>query len=129
MSFAGNGWRPPRDSLTVQARAMLDEAVGYVARDSPAAAQRLLIDALDAASSLATLSERGRRVPEVDRPNTRERFVQRYRLIYEVDPTEVHILAFLHGARDFENWRRETRGGREAGYGGAAGGGPKRAGS
>jgi len=89
---------------------MLDEAVGYIAQDSPAAAQRLLVGALDAAASLTTLSERGRRVPEVGDPKTRELFVQRYRLIYEVHPTEVHVLGFLHGVRDFEKWLRETSG-------------------
>ena len=87
---------------------MLDEAVGYIAQDSLAAAQRLLIDALDAGASLTTLSERGRRVPELENPNTRELSVRRYRLIYEVHQTEVHVLAFLHGARDFEKWWRET---------------------
>ncbi|MEK7405660.1 MAG: type II toxin-antitoxin system RelE/ParE family toxin [Acidobacteriota bacterium] len=94
---------------------MLDEAVGYIAQDSLAAAKHLLIDALDAAASLAALSERGRRVPELEHPNTRELFVQRYRMIYDVYPTEVHILAFLHGARDFEKWRRATLSGRAAG--------------
>ena len=84
---------------------MLDEAVGYIAPDSLAAAQRLLIGTLEAAASLETFSGRGRRVPEVEDPNTREIFVQRYRLIYEVHPTEVYVLAFLHGARDFEQWR------------------------
>ena len=49
-------------------------------------------------------------VPELENPNTRELFVQRYRLIYEVQPTEVHVLAFLHGVRDYEKWRRESRG-------------------
>ncbi len=60
-------------------------------------------------ASLTKLSERGRTVPELEDPNTRELFVQRYRLIYEVHPTEIHILAFLHGARDFAKWQRETR--------------------
>ena len=41
---------------------MLDEAVGYIAQDSLAAAQRFLVAALDAAASLTTLSERGRRL-------------------------------------------------------------------
>lgn len=94
---------------TLQARTMLDEAVGYIAQDSLAAAQRILIDTLDAAASLTTLSERGRSVPELEDPNTRELFVQQYRLIYEVHRTEVHVLAFLHGARDFDKWRRESR--------------------
>ena len=56
---------------------MLDEGVGYIAQDSLAAAQRLLINALDAAASLTILSERGRRVPELQDPNIRELFVQR----------------------------------------------------
>lgn len=79
---------------------MLDDAVAYVARDSRPAAERLLIAALDAASSLGAFSERGRVVPEFSQPSVRELFVQRYRLLYEVTPAEVHILAFIHGARD-----------------------------
>ena len=94
---------------------MLDEAVGYIALDSIDPALRLLTEALDAAGSLATLSDRGRMVPEVDDPNTREIFVQRYRLIYEVHRTKVNVLAFLHGARDFATWRRETHGAGGAG--------------
>jgi plasmid stabilization system protein ParE len=57
---------------------------------------------------LATLSERGRIVPEVGEPHTREIFVFRYRLVYQVEPTAVCVVAFLHGARDFERWPRET---------------------
>ena len=88
---------------------MLDEAVAYVGEDSLDAALRLLDKALDAAASLATLSERGRRVPEIDDTNTRELFVKRHRLIYQVQKTEIHVLAFLHGARDFATWRQATR--------------------
>lgn len=79
---------------------MLDDAVAYLARDSRPAAERLLIDALESASSLDAFSERGRVVPELNRSSVRELFVQRYRLLYEVMPDEVQILAFLHGARD-----------------------------
>jgi len=70
---------------------MLEEAVTYLARDSRPAAGRLLIDALGAASSLDTFSERGRVVPELNHPNVRELIVQRYRLLYEVTPAEVQI--------------------------------------
>jgi toxin ParE1/3/4 len=94
---------------------MLDEAVGYIAQDSLDAAQRLLLDALAAAASLATLSERGRTVPELETVNARELFVRRYRLIYELHPSEVHVLAFLHGARDFGKWRHESGGEGDAG--------------
>lgn len=79
---------------------MVDAAVAYVAQDSRSAAPRRLIQALDTAASLDTLSEQGRVVPEFDQPTVRELFVQRYRLLYEVTPAEIQILAFVHGARD-----------------------------
>lgn len=68
----------------------------------------MLDQALAAAESLATLSERGRVVPELSQPDTREIFVFRYRLLYDIQPEIVRVVAFLHGARDFERWRRET---------------------
>lgn len=86
---------------------MLDDAVAYRAQDARPAAERLLIHALDAAASLDTFGERGRVVPELNQPNVRELLVQRYRLLYEVLPSEVHILAFIHGARDLTRLQLE----------------------
>jgi len=86
---------------------MLDDAITYVAQDSPPAAERLLIQALDTASSLDAFSERGRVVPEFNQPNVREVLVQRYRLLYEVTPAEVQILAFVHGTRDLTRLQLE----------------------
>lgn len=86
---------------------MLDDAITYVAQHSPPAAERLLIQALDAASSLDAFSERGRVVPEFNQPNVREILVQRYRLLYEVTLAEVQILAFVHGARDLTRLQLE----------------------
>lgn len=100
---------------TEQARHALDEALEYIARDSRAGAQQLLTDCLAAAASLQELTERGRIVPEVNRPEVRELFVQRYRLLYEVHAAEVHILALLHGSRDFAAWRRKGGSGPPAG--------------
>jgi toxin ParE1/3/4 len=84
---------------------MLDDAVAYRVRDSRPAAERLLIQALDAAASLDVFGERGRVVPEINDPNVRELLVQRYRMLYEVTPSEIHILAFIHGARDLTRGR------------------------
>jgi toxin ParE1/3/4 len=70
---------------------MLDDAVSYLAQESRPAAERLLIQALEAASSLDIHSERGRLVPELERPNIRQLLVQRYRLVYEVTPAEVQF--------------------------------------
>ena len=97
--------RQRRVVWTEQARQMPDDAVSYVARDSRPAAERLLIQALEAASSLNVHSERGRVVPEFDRSNVRQLLVQRYRLLYEVRPAEVYVLAFVHGARDMTGQR------------------------
>ena len=86
---------------------MLDDAVAYRARDSRPAAERLLVEALAAAASLDAFGERGRVVPEWNQPSVRELLVQRYRLLYEVTLDEVHILAFVHGARDLTRLRPE----------------------
>lgn len=58
------------------------------------------------AASLATFSERGRIVPELNDPAIREIFVFRYRLLYQVQDERVLVVAFLHGARDFATWRQ-----------------------
>jgi plasmid stabilization system protein ParE len=83
----------------------LDEVITYIARDSREQALRVLEAALDSASSLHTLAERGRVVPEFNEDVKRELFVFRYRLIYEVSADQVIIQAFLHGSRDFAKWR------------------------
>lgn len=63
----------------------------------------------EAARTLSRMSERGRSVPEVDEPSIREIFVNRYRLIYEVTPEDLYVLALIHGARDLEAlWKRRT---------------------
>jgi plasmid stabilization system protein ParE len=89
-----------------QAAHALDDAVGYVAQDSVAAARRLLDEALAAAASLDTLSERGAITPEINDPAVRQLLIQRYRLLYEVANEEVHVLAFLHQRQDVTAWRR-----------------------
>jgi len=88
------------------ARAALEQVLAHIAEDSVAGAQNVLHAALDLATSLETLSERGRVVPEVGDEKVREVFVYRYRLIYEVGAEEVRIVAFLHGARDFARWKK-----------------------
>lgn len=92
---------------TDEAKRAIDEAARYIARSSPTAAIRLLDQAFDAAARLETLSERGRVVPEINNPRIREIFVQRYRLMYELDDSRVRVIAFLHSARDFSRWQRE----------------------
>jgi len=84
----------------------LDEVLEYIAEDSPEAATKVLAVVLGVAESLAVFSDRGRVVPELHDQSIREVFVYSYRMIYEVQPNEVRILAFIHGARDFDRWLR-----------------------
>ena len=93
---------------TDQAREALDEVLEFVAHDSPTAARSLVEKFLQAAASLATLSERGRVVPEMEDATIRELLIQRYRLIYQVADDEVSVLAVLHGARDFAHWQEHS---------------------
>jgi len=72
--------------------------------------ERTLYEAvIVAADKLATLSERARVVPELRDQRTREIFVRDYRLMYEVHPDRVAIVAFVYGGRDFVTWWRERR--------------------
>jgi toxin ParE1/3/4 len=89
-----------------QASDALDAAVAYIAEESRPAARRVLEEALAAAASLDTLSERGTIAPEISDPAVRQLLVQRYRLLYEVAGDEVQVVAFLHQRQDVTAWRR-----------------------
>ncbi len=89
------------------AQEALTEALEFIGENSPDGARRVLHAAMDSAASLETFSKRGRTVPECDDPNIREIFVYSYRLMYRVQADSVTIIAFLHGARDFERWTRQ----------------------
>jgi plasmid stabilization system protein ParE len=90
----------------LRARRAVDDALTYIADDSPQAAADLAARVIERAESLATLSERGRIVPELADPALRELIVGPYRLLYEVHGSEVWIVGFLHGRQDFGTWRR-----------------------
>lgn len=97
-----------RVAWSESARDSLDEVLSYIAKDSPEGARSVARSALELSASLATLAERGRVVPELGDPSIREIFTFRYRLMYRVAGEQVTVLAFVHGARDFERWRREV---------------------
>lgn len=92
---------------TEGARRGLEDVLAYIAEDSPTAAQRFLDVVLETGRSLSSLAERGRVVPELQRDDIREILVYQYRLIYAVTESEVHVVAFIHGARDFGRWMSE----------------------
>ena len=85
----------------------LEAAADYIANDSPVYARSFVAEIKQAASSLTSLSERGRIVPEIAKPDTREIFPAGYRLIYRISDDSITILGLIHHARDWSNISRE----------------------
>ena len=54
---------------------------------------------IDRALTLATLLERGRSVPELDKPEIREIIFKSYRIVYRVRPGRVEVIRFSHAVR------------------------------
>ena len=79
----------------------LEQVAQYISKDSTFYAASFVREVLDYARALSYHSERGHIVSEIGDPSIREILVRKYRLIYEVKPNVVHILGFIHGARDF----------------------------
>lgn len=89
-----------------RARSDLRLAISHIQADSPAAARSFASAVIQASRSLATLSERGRFVPELGEEELRELLLGRYRLVYEVFPEKVAVVRLIHASRDFlKAWR------------------------
>jgi plasmid stabilization system protein ParE len=80
MSCVGNGYSAPPVVWALRARRAVDDALTYIAHDSPQAAADLAARVIERAESLATLFERGRIVPELADPSLYEPIVGPYRL-------------------------------------------------
>ncbi len=94
------GWRVRR---TTPAWNDVEAAARFIARDSPRYAVVLQREVQTAARSLGRFAMRGRIVPERNDESLRELFVGRYRLIYHIaSEDELHVIAFIHGARDLD---------------------------
>lgn len=88
----------------------LEQAAEYVAKDSAAYAATLVDRALRAVRSLKQTPERGAVVEELGDKDVRERYVDGYRLVYGIRVDVVHVLAFIHAARDFKSaWNESDR--------------------
>jgi toxin ParE1/3/4 len=80
----------------------LDQAAEFIARDSKFYAAAFVREARQAARSLKRFAERGRVVPELGKPEIRELFIRRYRLVYKIEAAnKIYVVRFIHGARDF----------------------------
>ena len=71
----------------------------YIAQDSPFYATRMVDRLTSRTLQIGTYPLAGRSVPEFERDDIREVIEGRYRLIYRIKPSQVDILAVIHGAR------------------------------
>jgi len=74
------------------------EIAAYIAADRTAAA-KWVDDVFAAVASLKAHPRRGRKVPELNRPEIRELLHGSYRIIYRQDPRRVVVLTIRHGRR------------------------------
>jgi addiction module RelE/StbE family toxin len=88
---------------TTPAKLDLKQIHDYITRDSKFYAQKVSIEIVERSEKLKIFPEIGRVVPEIGDPNIRELIIYSYRLIYEVFPDRVEILALIHGKRDFSS--------------------------
>lgn len=81
----------------------IDAIAQFIARDSLHHAQRVVEGLFELGEVIATHPLAGRVVPELGDAQVRERFLYSYRMIYEVRPEQVEVLAVLHGRRLLES--------------------------
>lgn len=78
----------------------------FISRDSLYHAQQVVENIFERGDNLPEQPESGRKVPELDNPFVRECFIYSYRLIYEIEDTDIHILGVIHGKRLLESVER-----------------------
>jgi toxin ParE1/3/4 len=88
------------------ARNDLKQIYDYIAKDSKYYATNVVEKIITKAENINEFPEIGRVVPEIGDENVRELIIYSYRLIYEVVPDNVQILAIIHGKRDFSSLDR-----------------------
>ncbi|NCO68040.1 MAG: type II toxin-antitoxin system RelE/ParE family toxin [Nitrospirae bacterium CG_4_10_14_0_8_um_filter_41_23] len=81
----------------------------YIARDSKFYAEKVSLEIIEKSEKLNIFPEIGRIVPEIGDPKIRELLIYSYRLIYEIFPDKIAILALIHGKRDFSKINLEGR--------------------
>jgi plasmid stabilization system protein ParE len=79
----------------------LQQIHDFIARDSKLYAQKISLEIVDKSEKLSSFPEVGRIVPELGDPRIRELLIYSYRLVYEVFPDKVEVLALIHSKRNF----------------------------
>jgi addiction module RelE/StbE family toxin len=78
----------------------LDAIYGYIARDSPAYAKRMVDRLTGRSKQISEFPLSGRIVPEYQMNQIREVIEGPYRIIYYIKPDQIDVLAVIHGAQN-----------------------------
>jgi plasmid stabilization system protein ParE len=85
-----------------RAIARASEIAAYIALDRPGAAAKWVDAVFAAVATLKAHPRRGRRVPELNRPEVRELLHGAYRIIYRQDAQCIVVLTIRHARRDWD---------------------------
>ena len=80
----------------------IESIAAYIERDSKYYAIAVVSRIVTVSESIPDHPLLGRIVPEIDDPDFRERFVHKYRIIYQIEPERILIVAVIHGNRELE---------------------------
>lgn len=82
----------------------LGEIARYIDQDNPTAAERVGLELVRLAESLAVMPRRGGQLRA--RPGVRRLVSEPYLVTYRIDETQrvVYVLRFWHAKRDPQNW-------------------------
>ena len=81
----------------------LESIAEYIGRDSLFYAQSVVSKILGESRNIKEFPLIGRVVPELGNENIRERFIYSYRLVYQMRPQNILIVAVIHGKRLLKN--------------------------
>lgn len=85
---------------TGHALAQLRHIHDYIAQDSPLYAKRVSEALVSKTMGLDELPRLGHRVPELNEESVRELSLYSYRILYEIKPTHIDVLAVIHKRRE-----------------------------
>jgi len=85
---------------TDTAEAHLDAIYAYIAQDSPQYAMRMVDRLTRRSQQIADFPLSGRKVPEYEADQIREVIEGPYRIIYDIKPDQIDVLAVIHGSQD-----------------------------
>ena len=87
---------------TAHAIAQLRHIHEYIAQDSPLYARRVSEGLVQKTVSLGELPRIGRIVPELNEDTVRELSLYSYRILYEIKPGQIEVLAVIHKRQDLQ---------------------------